>query len=93
MGLEVKPESQADGLRGKILGVWTDGNTENATFEIGEDSILYVERLTSYKHSLTGDSLKIMYPDYVYAGRISFKDDTLVMDSNEGTSKFRKFKN
>jgi len=77
----------------KITGIWTDGNSENATFDIRKDSIYYVEQFKSYKYSLTNDSIKIHYPDFTYSAKIYFLKDTLVMDSKEdGIAKFWKFK-
>lgn len=80
-------------LSNKILGVWTDGNTQNAAFSISRDSILYVKDMTSYKYSLTGDSIKIIYPDNVILGKIGFLGDTLVINSFAESSKFWKFEN
>lgn len=56
----------------RLLGIWTDGSTENATFYIQRDSIFYVDQLTAYKYGLRGDSITINYPDWVFSGGISF---------------------
>ena len=80
-------------LKSKLKGVWTDGTTENAVFEIKENTIFYVDNSATYKYTLTGNRMTITYPDYLYKCVISFHKDTLVMDSNEyGVSSFWKFK-
>ena len=91
----VKKAEQADAsLENKILGVWDDGNSVNATFRIDSDSIFYVEQLENYKYTLQGDSIKIFYPDFTYSGKLSFIKDTLVMTSPESEpAKFWRFKN
>lgn len=77
----------------KLKGIWTDGTSENASFDIREDSIFYVEHLETYKYKLIADSIHIYYPDFVYSGKIGFEGDTLILSSEEGNSKFWRFKN
>ena len=79
-------------LRNKLIGMWTDGSTENATFDIRKDSIFYVEHFETYKYKLTTDSIYIHYPDFIYSGKIAFKGDTLILSSEDGESKFWRFK-
>ena len=62
-----------------ILGPWTSGLSDNALFDIGKDSIFYVEDLESFRYVLTGDSIKIFYPDYTFQGRIQLQQDTLTI--------------
>jgi hypothetical protein len=62
-----------------ILGAWTDGSTENATFDIQKDSIFYVDQLESYPYHLNGDNISIQYADYKYEAKISWIQDTLVL--------------
>jgi len=64
-----------------ILGIWTDGSSENASFDIRKDSIYYVDQFATYKYSLTGDSIKIYYPDWTFTGAISLLNDTLTIAS------------
>ena len=80
-------------LKEKIIGIWTDGESENATFQISRDSIYYVDNIKNYNYSLDQDSIKINYLDFTYSGKLSFINDTLVMESNEDVSKFWKFEN
>jgi len=78
----------------KLIGIWTDGSSDNATFDIKKDSIFYVDQFKSYRYSLNQDSIKIYYPDFTYTAKVYFIDDTLVMDSqDDGIAKFWKFKN
>jgi len=76
----------------KQLGIWTDGSSENATFDIKKDSIYYVDQFTTYKYSLREDSIKIFYPDWTFAGAVSFSKDTMIIASENGTTKYWKFK-
>ena len=78
----------------KLFGAWTDGTTENAIFDIGKDSIFYVDQMKAFPYTLTGDSLTIVYPDMSYEGIVSLAGDTLILSNAEfGTSKFTRFKN
>ncbi|HZH95694.1 MAG TPA: hypothetical protein VEY06_07405 [Flavisolibacter sp.] len=75
-----------------LSGVWTDGSSENATLDIRKDSIYYVDQSASYKYSLSNDSIKILYPDWTFTGAVIFNKDTLVIASEDGTTKYWKFK-
>ena len=75
----------------KLLGIWTDGSTENATFDIQQDSILYVDQFVAYRYSLKEDSITINYPDWIFSGQVSFAKDTLVISSEDGQTKYWKF--
>jgi len=74
----------------KLVGIWTDGSSENASFEIKNDSIQYLDPFEEYKYERYGDSIIIYYSDFTYKGKISFVKDTLVMKSDE-ESKFWRF--
>lgn len=76
----------------RLLGIWTDGNTENATFDIQRDSIFYVDQLSAYKYTIKDDSITISYPDWVFSGKVRFSKDTLVISSEDGQTKYWKFK-
>ncbi|WP_291274396.1 hypothetical protein [Flavobacterium sp.] len=76
-----------------ILGVWTNGSTENATFEIKSNTIYYVDDFKDYNYSLQNDTIEINYPDYVYRAKVLLKNDTLIMNSKEyNQAKYWKFK-
>lgn len=75
----------------KILGPWTGGEYGNATFDIRQDSMYNVEHLESYKYTLSNDSIKVYYPDFLYSAKIYFIKDTLVMQSEDGVAKYWKF--
>ena len=85
-------EKSSDSLSAKILGVWTDGSTENATFDIGKDTIFYVDQLEGYKYFINKDSIRINYSDWTYTGKIRIEQDTLILSSEDGISKYWKFK-
>jgi hypothetical protein len=76
----------------KILGAWTNHQTENATFEIRKDSIFYVDALESYSYRLDGNKIIIRFPEYKYEAVLSWLGDTLVMtDKDSGPNKFTRF--
>lgn len=75
-----------------ILGIWTDGSSENASFDIRKDSIYYVDQFATYKYSIAGDSIKIYYPGWTFTGAISLSKDTLIIASEDGMTKYWRFK-
>lgn len=60
--------------------------------DITTDSIYYTEHFESYKYDLKQDSIFISYPDFTFAAKVYFNKDTLVMESEDGKSKYHKFK-
>ncbi|MEI6946711.1 hypothetical protein V9K67_05870 [Paraflavisolibacter sp. H34] len=77
-----------------LLGAWTDGSTENATFNVGKDSIFYLDEMTSFPYTMKGDSLTIFYPDMSFQGTAKFAGDTLILSDPEfGMTKYTRFKN
>jgi hypothetical protein len=75
-----------------ILGIWTDGSTENATFEINKKTIFYVDLLKEYEYKLKKDSLFIFYDDYTSKRKFKISKDTLYI-TNEGIErKYWRFK-
>jgi hypothetical protein len=79
-------------LRKKIIGIWTSEGSINTDFKIDEKSFYYVEDFASYKYSLKGDSITISYPDYDYKGKVSFKQDTLILSTEDRDVKYWRFK-
>ena len=65
-------------LEVRIIGIWTNGSTENATFEIKEDSIFYVDEGKSYSYNLVNDTIKINFTDGLSLGKLSFKEITAI---------------
>jgi hypothetical protein len=74
-----------------LYGLWTDGSTENATFEIKRDSVYYVEQAATYKFALEDGVIKIYYPDYIFNGRLTIDNDELKIIFEDGGATFRKF--
>jgi hypothetical protein len=74
-----------------IIGIWASEGKEPLTVEINKDSIYYTEHFESHKYKLKGDSIFINYPDFVFAAKVYFTKDTLVMESEDGKSTFVKF--
>jgi hypothetical protein len=79
-------------LRKKIIGIWTQKGSINADFKIDSKTIYYVEDFAYYKYSLIGDLIKIYYPDYIYEGKVSFNNDTLVISNKDGVGRYWRFK-
>jgi hypothetical protein len=79
-------------LRKKILGIWTSKGAINADFKIDEKTFYYVDDFANYKYSLIGNTITINYPDYVYKGKVSFNNDTLILRNEENEVKYWKFK-
>ena len=75
-----------------IKGIWTDGSSENATFQINEKTIYYVDELTEFKYSFKNNTLKIFFQDYKFIGVVSFKKDTLLINSNGISRRYWRFK-
>lgn len=78
-------------LQRKMQGVWTDGNSENAIFKIEADSIRYVDAVDAFSYCMKVDTMEITFSGYTYQGQIRFIGDTLVMTSQDLTSKFWRF--
>ena len=76
----------------RLKGIWTNGSSENGTFDISNDSIYYVDQFTSYKYELFDDTIKIKYPDWTFVGHLNFSGDTLTIESEDGVTKYWKFK-
>lgn len=87
-----KSSEEGNPLRKKILGIWTSKGAINADFKIDEKTFYYVDDFANYKYSLTGNRITINYPDYVYKGKVSFINDTLILSNKESEVKYWKFK-
>ncbi|GAB3913882.1 hypothetical protein [Mucilaginibacter boryungensis] len=80
-------------LHNKMIGIWTAGESENATFDMRKDSVYYVDQFSTYKYTLKKDSITFFYSDGPQKFKIYFVRDTMVMENKDfGTSKFWKFK-
>ena len=86
-----KTVAKTSDLKDKILGIWGNEYSENAVFEIRNDSIYYVDQFKTYKYKLKDSTITIFYHDYKDSSKLSFVKDTLVMESNGEKSKFWKF--
>jgi hypothetical protein len=79
-------------LRKKIIGIWTQKGSINADFKIDNKTFYYVDDFAYYKYSLNGDLIKIYYKDYIYEGKVSFKNDTLILINDEREVRYYRFK-
>jgi len=77
-----------------ITGIWTSGETENATFQIDKDSIYYVDALQRFKYLIVGDSLIIRFEDNDYKCKIAkATKDSLVWIKDGNKTVFWRFNN
>jgi hypothetical protein len=86
------PVAPAD-LKLKMLGIWRDAEGENATFEVKPTNIYYFDHAKAYSYKLAGNVLTIKFPDYNFTGKVSFMNETMIIDSKEfGVSRYKKMK-
>jgi hypothetical protein len=94
---QVETSSENNGLiftKRQLIGVWTDGTTENATFRIDADSLLNVEHLESYAWELKQDTLVIYYPEETYKGKITnLTKDAFTLQDEYTSATFERFEN
>ena len=86
-------EKRNEPLKKKILGAWTYETKGNATFQISEKNIFYVEHLVSYKYVLKKDCIKIFFDGYQLNGKIQFINDTMFITTKNDRQKYWRFKN
>ena len=79
--------------KNSIKGIWTDKSTENATFEIKDKTIYYVDDFATYKYTFKNNIIKIYYSDYTFTGKVSFKNDIMFIKYSSGVvTKYVRFK-
>ncbi|CAN5351728.1 hypothetical protein BH09BAC3_BH09BAC3_08930 [soil metagenome] len=77
-----------------ILGIWTDGSTENASFRIQKDSVFDVEHFTTTKYIQKEDSVLFYYQEGIYPTKVyKTHNDTLIYEVRGSKTKYWKFKN
>jgi hypothetical protein len=94
--LSCKTTNHVDQKRDRpdITGIWTSGETENATFQIDKDSIFYVDALQRFKYLVIGDSIIIKFDGYDYRCKIlSATKDSLIWINDGTKTVFWRFKN
>ena len=92
--VDQKQDQKKSVAKPDITGIWTSGESENATFQIDKDSIFYVDALQSFKYLIVGDSLIIKFEDNDYKCKIAkATKDSLVWISNGRRNVFWRFKN
>lgn len=77
-----------------IKGIWTSGESENASFSIEEDSILFVDTFEYLKYEFRNDTL-IYLDDNVpfFKIRVIKADkDSLVLSNEDGIRRLWRFK-
>lgn len=76
-----------------IQGIWTNGQTDNATFRIKKDSIYYVDNFKSFKYEISSDTLIIKFDGYNDVSKIlKIDNDSLILFKNNQRLRFWKFK-
>ncbi len=79
-------------LKNQIIGIWKQKGSINADFQIDDKTFYYVDDFAHYKYSLNGNLIKIYYPDYIYEGNVSFKNDNLIISNKDGEVRYYRFK-
>jgi len=72
----------------RLTGVWGHSVKENASFQIQTDSIYYPEYFKSYKYQTKKDSIYIHYDGWIYKGAFLFRNDSLILKTQEKESRF-----
>ncbi|WP_299762182.1 hypothetical protein [uncultured Pontibacter sp.] len=77
-----------------IKGVWTAGESENASFSIEQDSILFVDTFEYLKYEFKNDTLTYLESgDLFFRTRVIKADkDSLVTSNEDGIRRFWRFK-
>ena len=89
---QIKP-TQKSINKSLLIGIWTNGRTENATFEIDKDSIFYLESFQKYKYHVIGDSITIKFDGFDNTSRIEkVTKDSLILRQGIEKMTFWKFK-
>lgn len=79
--------------KNSIIGIWTDKSTENATFEIKDKTIYYVDDFATYKYTFKNNVIKIYYSDFTFTGKVTFKNDIMFIKYSSGiVTKYVRFK-
>ena len=76
-----------------IKGTWTSGETENASFSIEEDSILFVDALEYVKYEFKNDTLIYIEDNLPFfrARVIKANKDSLVITNSDGVRRLCRF--
>jgi len=70
-----------DNEKSKLSGVWGLSINENASFWIKGDSIYYPEHFKSFKYTTSKDSIYILFDGWTYKGTFRFRNDSLILKS------------
>ena len=76
-----------------IKGVWTAGETENASFSIEDDSILFVDSYEYLKYEFRNDTLIYMEDNIPFFKTrvIKADEDSLVFSNEDGVRRLWRF--
>jgi len=77
----------------KIIGAWTDNETENATIAFYADSMLYVDALNYVRYEIKSDTLIRYFDGLIDTSAIlKLTIDSLIIESEYGLEEYMKFK-
>lgn len=86
--------SQSSFTKEDIKGIWTSGESENASFRIEDDSILFVDTFEYLEYKLRNDTL--IYLDdnipFLKMKVIKADKDSLVLSNEDGVRRLWRFK-
>ncbi|WP_460879805.1 hypothetical protein [Pontibacter rugosus] len=76
-----------------IKGIWSSGETENASFRIDEDSILFVDSYEYLKYEFRSDTLIYMEDNtpFFKARVVKADADSLVLSNEDGVRRLWRF--
>ncbi|SDY13387.1 hypothetical protein SAMN05444411_1343 [Lutibacter oricola] len=78
--------------KSKILGAWTDNETENATIAFDKDSVVYVDLLRYYKYQIFNDQLLRYFENSIDTSTIiKLTKDSLVLKNHKYIENYEKF--
>ena len=78
--------------KSKILGAWTDNETENATIAFYKESVVYVDLLKYYKYRVFNDQLLRYFENSIDTSTIiKLTKDSLVLKNNKYIENYVKF--
>lgn len=89
----VKETPIVDVKQEMLIGAWTDGSSENASFGIDKDSIFYVDAFETYHYKMSADSIFIDFIDWTSEIKVTkLTEDSMVWESDMGKSILWRFK-
>lgn len=81
-------QAKKSNLASRLIGVWGPSIHENASFRIQSDSIYYPEHFKSFKYTTKNDSIFILFDGWIYKSRFYFRNDSLILKTQNKANRF-----